>query len=131
MIQSDHNRGRSSLGLAGAATLAMAGMLVTSAGPAVAGKPTAQSQLVVGETSPTDACSVTFDVTNPNSSGQRIEIGAMDTSNEQKVYSTARIAGGATTTFTVSVPVNATYVGFAANGAGRTYSTVEATVLSC
>ncbi len=108
--------------LAGTATL------LVLAGPAVAGKPTTQSLLEVGATAAGTACSGSFNVHNPNSSGQRIEIGAMNTANEDKVYSTTRIGGGETKPVTVSVPGSATYVGFAANSAGRTYSATAAEV---
>ncbi len=132
MIQSTNVRGRRSLALAAAATFAITGTLLVSAGPAVAGKPTTQLLLEVGPTEATTACSITFDVKNPNSSGQRIEIGAENTSTLEKVYSTTRIGGGGETqTVEVSVPVNAEYVGFAANSAGRTYSKVSASVVSC
>ncbi len=42
---------------------------------------------------------------------------------------TTRIGGKETKTFTVSVPGSATYVGFAANSAGRTYSDTAASVV--
>ncbi len=114
--------------LAAATTaLAVTATLLLLAGPAVAGKPTTQS-LLVGATAPSTACSVKFDVTNPNSSGQTIEIGAMDTLSKEKVYSTTRIGGGEIKEVSVSVPGSATYVGFAANSAGRTYSDKAATV---
>jgi hypothetical protein len=128
MIQSTNDRGRRSVALAAAATFAITGTLLVSAGPAVAGKPKTQLLLEVGPTKATATCSVTFDVTNPNSSGQRIEIGAENTSTFEKVYSTTRIDGDATKTVVVSVPGTATYVGFAANSAGRTYSSESATV---
>jgi hypothetical protein len=126
MVQSASARAQRVIAAACAAVAVTATLLIP-AGPALAGKPTTQKLLEVGETIAA-ACSVSFDVTNPNSNGQKIEIGAMNTVTEDKVYATTRIGGGETKTVSVSVPGDAKYVGFATNSAGRTYSTVEATV---
>ncbi len=130
MVRSGNAQAQRPLAAATAALAATATLLLL-AGPALAGKPTTtQSLLEVGATavSTKTACAVDFDVRNPNSSGGTIEIGAMNTLTEEKVYSTTRIGGDATKTVTVSVPGSATYVGFAANSAGRTYSDKAATV---
>lgn len=129
MVESTGVRGRRTLAFVVTAAFAVSGALLVSAGPAVAGKPTTQKLLEVGATSAGTGCSVTFDVTNPNSSGQKIEIGALNTGTDEKVYSTTRIGGGETKTVVVSVPSSGTYVGFAANSAGRTYSEISADVI--
>ncbi len=129
MVQSSKAQAQRPLAALTAALLATVAAVVF-AGPAVAGKPTTQSLLEVGATeASTTACAVTFPVTNPNSSGQKIEIGAMDTISKEKVYSTTRIGGKETKTVTVSVPGSAEYVGFAANSAGRTFSETPASVV--
>ncbi len=129
MIQSASARAQRVIAAASAG-LAVTAALLIPANPALAGKPTTQKLLQVGDTIAAE-CSVSFDVTNPNSNGQKIEIGAMNTTTEDKVYSTTRIGGGETNKVSVSVPGGAKYVGSATNSAGRTYSTVESATVTC
>lgn len=127
MIPSDDARRRHPLALVAAATVAVT-TLVVPASAAAGGKPTTQSTLKVGPTGAGTGCSVTFTVENPNSNGQKIEVGATNTATLDKVYSTTRIGAGEIKHVTVSVAGAGSYAGFATNSAGRDDSDVPATI---
>lgn len=82
--------------------------------------------LQVGEVSVAEtACSVNVPVTNPNKTRQAAEVGVVETASSVSTYTKTTLNPGETKTVVVTVNASGTYKGFAANGAGRTYSSNE------
>lgn len=82
--------------------------------------------LTVGDVSVgANVCTVNVPVTNPNKSRQAAEVGVVETATSASTYTKTTLSPGETKTVTVTVAATGTYKGFAANGAGRTYSPNE------
>ncbi len=110
---------------------AIAGIIVSLAlllgallpGSALAAKVLA---LKVGDVSVGDAfCSVNVPVTNPNKTKQAAEVGVVESATSVSTYTKTTLKPGETQTVVVTVTASGIYKGFAANGAGRTYSANE------
>ncbi len=106
---------------------ALTGVIVTLAlllvallpGSALAAKVLA---LTVGEVRSDAVCSVTVPVTNPNKSRQAAEVGVVEETTSIATYTKVTLSAGEEKKVVVTVAASGTYKGFAANGAGRTYS---------
>ena len=70
-------------------------------------------------------CSVSVPVTNPNKSRQAAEVGVVEKETSVSTYTKVTLSPGEQKTVVVTVAAKGTYTGFAANGAGRTYSANE------
>ncbi len=86
--------------------------------------------LEVGEvTASSSNCSVTVPVKNPNRTTQTAEVGVVNSQTSESTYTVTTIKAGQTKSVVLSGLPGGTYKGFAANGAGRTFSPNEVTLV--